>query len=170
MARLASKQGVDASRVYLMTPVLTLLRTLMEYNEVRQILTNCSDLSGLDEESQAFLLWRGEEMVFGREEVIYAEDTKLDDTFCLLLSGLMLVEKQGAAIGEVTDAHIFGEMAYFSPLHTRSATVRVGTSTASVLKIQLTLQELESDQFLALRTYLGLQAWDRFVNTSERAD
>jgi CRP-like cAMP-binding protein len=139
----------------------------MEYNEVKHILTNCSDLSGLEDESQAFLLWRGAERLFGQDEVIYVEGTKLDDTFCLLLSGLMLVEKEGAAIGEITEGHIFGEMAYFSPLHERSATVRVGSSAASVLEIQLTLQELESERFSQLRTYLGLQAWDRFINTSE---
>jgi hypothetical protein len=139
----------------------------MEYNEVKQILEACPDLSGLEDWALAFLLWRGEEKRFDADGVVYTEGTKLDDSFCLQLSGAMLVEKQGAIIGEITCGHIFGEMAYFSRWHKRSVTVRCGTSQASVLKIHLTLEELESAEFSALRTNLGHHAWDRFVNTSE---
>jgi CRP-like cAMP-binding protein len=139
----------------------------MEYNEVKRCLETCPDLAGLEDSSLAFLLWRGEERLCDPDEVVYAEGTKLDDSFCLQLSGVTLVEQRGATIGEIAAGHIFGEMAYFSPLHERSATVRVGIERVSVLKIHLTLQELESEQFSVLRTYMGLHAWDRFVNSSE---
>jgi hypothetical protein len=136
----------------------------MEYNEVRTTFIECPDLAGVDEESKAFLLLRGQEMVFPENEVIYAEGTKLDDTFCLLLNGYLKIEKGGALVGEITEPHIFGEMAYFSPLHLRSAAVRVGSPNTSVLKIQLTLEELDSARFVVLKNYLGLKAWDRFVS------
>jgi CRP-like cAMP-binding protein len=139
----------------------------MEYNEVKQRLVECPDLPGLEDTSQAFLLRRGEEQLLKADEVIYTEGTKLDNTFCLLLSGIMFVEKRGTNIGEISEGHIFGEMAYFSSLHERTATVRAGSPKSSVLKIQLTLDELRSANFSLLKRYLGLQAWDRFVRTSQ---
>lgn len=147
--------------------VRTLVNTRMEYNEIKQKVVKCPDLPGLEDASQAFLLWRGEEQLLEADEVVYAEGTKLDNTFCLLLSGIMFVEKGGTNIGEISEGHIFGEMAYFSPLHERTATVRVGSPKSSLLKIQLTLDELRSANFSLLKRYLGLQAWDRFVRTSQ---
>jgi CRP-like cAMP-binding protein len=142
----------------------------MNFNEVRRKLETCQDLEGLDDAGKAFLLWRGQEQALRPNEKVYSEGTDLDDTFCLLLAGTILVEKDGQSVGEIAEGQIFGEMAYFSPHHQRSATIRAGTDEgAVVLKIQLTLIELGNPRFAALKHFLGLEAWDRFVSNSKRA-
>jgi CRP-like cAMP-binding protein len=141
----------------------------MEFNDLKQALFNSPDLRGLPETMQAVLLWRGAEEIVGSMEVVYAEGTSLDDTFCLLLSGAVQVEKAGRVLGEIQESQIFGEMAYFSPRHDRTATVRAGPAGATVLKFHLTLEELGSAPFSPLKRYLGMQAWDRFVSNSNYA-
>ena len=73
-----------------------------------------------------------------------------------------------SAIGEgQSEQQIFGEMAYFTSLHARTATVRVGSPEAVILKFQLTPAEFASAPFFGLKRYLGLQAWNRFVSNSQ---
>ena len=139
----------------------------MEYNDVKQYLTGCPELAPLDEAAAAALFWRGQEQTFGLGDVVYAEGEKLDHTFCLLLSGWLVVEKAGNVVGEVSEHQIFGEMAYFVSPPTRSATVRVASMQAVILKFRLTEQELNSPRFSALKTYLSRQSWDRIVTTSQ---
>jgi CRP-like cAMP-binding protein len=107
-------------------------------------------------------------VVFREGETIYEEGTRLDDTFCLLLSGELMVEKAGTLIGQISEGQIFGEMAFFSPEHARTATVRVGSAEATVLKIQLSPEELATARLSALKKFLGLRAWERFVSDAER--
>ena len=66
----------------------------MEYNDVKQYLTGCPELAPLDEAAAAALFWRGQEQTFGLGDVVYAEGEKLDHTFCLLLSGWLVVEAE----------------------------------------------------------------------------
>src|SRR6266446_1812947 len=139
----------------------------MEYNEVKQSLIEGLGLAGLDEAAAAALFWRGEEQTPEEGAVIYAEDERLDQTFGLLLSGFLLVEKAGEVIGEISEHEIFGEMAYFTSQHTRTATVRVGSPQAVVLKFRLTPAELGSGRLAALRSYLGQRTWDTFVCTAQ---
>lgn len=140
----------------------------MEYAEVKQRFSNCPDLTELDAAPTALLLWRSDEVVFREGETIYEEGTRLDDTFCLLLSGELLVEKAGTQVGQISEGQIFGEMAFFSPEHTRTATVRVGSAEAAVLKIQLSPEELATARLSALKKYLGLRAWERFVSDAQQ--
>jgi CRP-like cAMP-binding protein len=140
----------------------------MEYADVKQRFSSCPDLTELEPAPTALLLWRSDEAVFREGEIIYAEGAKLDNTFCLLLSGELVVEKAGKLIGQISEGQIFGEMAFFSPEHTRTATVRVGSTQAAVLKIQLSLEELATARLSALRKYLGLRAWERFVSDAEQ--
>jgi CRP-like cAMP-binding protein len=140
----------------------------MEYTDVKERFSSCPDLSELDAAPTALLLWRSDEVVFREGETIYAEGAKLDNTFCLLLSGELLVEKAGKLVGQISEGQIFGEMAFFSPEHTRTATVRVGAAEAAVLKIQLSPEELASARLSVLRKYLGLRAWERFVSDAEQ--
>ncbi len=139
----------------------------MDYEEVKQILSRCPDLTGLDEAATAALFWLGEERTLREGEVIYAEGDKLDNTFCLLLSGDLIVEKAGVIIGGIWEHQIFGEMAYFTRERQRTATLRVGSTRAVILKFQLAPAELSSARFSTLRRYLGLHTWDRFVSTSQ---
>ena len=139
----------------------------MEHNELRHCLMTCPDLAGLDEASVASLFWRADQQALEEGRIIYAEGTTLDDTFCILVSGALVVERAGVPIGEISGPQIFGEMAYFTCLHTRTATVRVNSPQAMILKIQLTQAELGSAPFSTLKRYLGLQAWDRFVSGSQ---
>jgi len=139
----------------------------MEYSELKRILAECADLRGLDENASAALFWRGEECDLSEGEVIYVEGEKLDGTFCLLLSGDVIIEKAGEIIGGIWEPQIFGEMAYFTRQQTRTATVRVGSPQAVIVKFRLSPAELSSECFSRLRRYLGLHTWDRFVSTSQ---
>src|SRR5262245_28840707 len=144
-----------------------LVKGSMEYRDVKDILSRCPDLAGLDDAATAALFWLGEQHTLSEGDVIYAEGDKLDNTFCLLLSGDLIVEKAGTIIGGVWEHQIFGEMAYFTRERERTATLRVGSEQAVILKFQLAPAELGSATFSTLRKYLGLHTWDRFVSTSQ---
>lgn len=139
----------------------------MEYSNVKQSLATCPDLQPLDEASAAELLWRAEVLHCAEGEVIYAENTDLDHTFCLLLSGDLVVEHGGVITGGIAEQQVFGEMAYFTNHRMRTATVRVGSSQAVILKFHMTPAELDSPRLAALRRCLFLRTWDRFVSTSQ---
>jgi cyclic nucleotide-binding protein len=141
----------------------------MQHNEIKQRFVECPELAGLDEIAAASLFWSGDQQTLEAGAVIYAEGDRLDGTFCLLLSGNLAVEKAGMVVGEVLERQIFGEMAYFTNPHSRTATVRVASPQALILKMQLAPAELGNARLTALKRYLGLQAWDRFVNTSQSA-
>lgn len=139
----------------------------MDYATVKDQMRNCPELAGVDENLFALLFWRGEVQTLPSGKAIYSENTPLDDTFCLLLSGCLQVEKSGKGVGEISGAQIFGEMAYFTTSHARTATVRAGSDDAQIFKIQMSQQELASPRFTPLRKYLGREAWDRFVISSQ---
>jgi len=140
----------------------------MEYSDVKQRFSNCPDLTELDAAPTALLLWRSDEVVFREGETIYEEGTRLDDTFCLLLSGELLVEKAGTLVGQISEGQIFGEMAFFAPEHKRTATVLVGSAEATVLRVNLSPEELATARLSVLKKYLGLRAWERFVSDAEQ--
>jgi CRP-like cAMP-binding protein len=139
----------------------------MEYNYFRDSLNESPELAGLDETLAAALFWRCEEETLAEGAVVYRESTPLDFTFGLLLSGDLIVEKGGSILGGIFERQIFGEMAYFTNERTRTATIRVGSPRALILKFTLTLEELTSAAFSTLRTALELQTWQRFVDTSQ---
>ncbi len=139
----------------------------MQYNEVKQCLMTCPDLAGLDDACVAALFWRSREITLEAGMVVYAESEKLDDSFCLVLSGDLIVERGGEIFGSILEKQIFGEMAYFTDQQTRNATVRVGSAQAVILKFHLTQGEMGSPRFASLKRCLSLQTWDKFVNTSQ---
>jgi CRP-like cAMP-binding protein len=139
---------------------------MMEYTDVKQILANCTDLGGLEDAQLATLFWLALEMRLGPGTAIYVQGTPSDDSFCLLLSGDLAVERAGAVVGQVAAQQIFGEMAYFTSARERTATVRVGAHPAVVLKFPLNRDDL-SKGFSSLRKHLGRLAWDRFVSDSQ---
>jgi CRP-like cAMP-binding protein len=139
----------------------------MEYSDIKQTVRTCRDFKAFDEAVTSLLFWRGEEKNLKPGTTIYAEASQLDDTFCLLISGDLVVEKGGRVVGQIGEGQIFGEMAYFTPLHQRTATVRVGSVPATILQIQLTREELATPAFSSLKRQLGVQAWDRFVSSSQ---
>ena len=138
----------------------------MEYNQVKQSFMECDDLAVLDDASKAVLFWRGIEKTFRAGDLIYTEGAKLDNTFCLWLSGDLVVEEAGKALGQISSPRIFGEMAFFSQSHPRLATIRVAWPQAAVLELRLNPEEL-SGQFSGLRKNLGVKAWERFVSGSQ---
>ncbi len=140
----------------------------MQHNDVKQYIASCPDLAVLDDASRAFLLWRGEEVHLEPGAILYSEGSTLDDTFCLLLTGELLVEIGGTIIARVPENQLLGEMAYFIKQQARTATVRAGSLGALVLKIRLTGAELRTARFTGLKEYLGARAWDRFVSNSQR--
>jgi hypothetical protein len=139
----------------------------MEYNEFRDKLNESPELAGLDDAVASGLFWRREELTLSEGAVIYQQGAPLDFTFGLLVSGDLIVEKDGLILGGVFEHQVFGEMAYFTNERTRTATIRVGSPQALVLKFTLTSEELSSPPFATLRTALELQTWNRFVNTSQ---
>jgi hypothetical protein len=139
----------------------------MEYNDFRDTLNESSELAGLDETLASGLFWRCEEETLAEGAIIYEEGAPLDYTFGVVVSGDLIVEKGGAILGGIFERQIFGEMAYFTNERARTATIRVGSQQAVVLKFTLTSEELSSPDFSTLRTALELQTWDRFVNTTQ---
>ena len=139
----------------------------MRYNDIKRVLSECPDLAGLDENSAADLFWRGEEQTLREGQVVYAEGTPLDDTFGLLLSGDLIIERGGTILGGISEQQLFGEMAYFNNECARTATVRVGSPHAVILKFHLSPAELRSARFSALRQFLALHTWNKFVHTSQ---
>jgi hypothetical protein len=141
----------------------------MQHSDFKQHIANCPDLAVLDEAARGFLLWRGEELHVEPGTILYSEGASLDDTFCILISGELVIEIGGAVIGRVPENQLFGEMAYFIKEKSRTATIRAGELGALVLKIRLTGAELGTPCFLGLKSYLGTRAWDRFVSNSQRS-
>jgi hypothetical protein len=139
----------------------------MQYNDVKQCLMDCPELKGLTHDSMAALFWRGQEQRIYKGDPIYLEDMHLDDTFCLLLSGTLQIERNGVAIGQIFAPQVFGEMAYFTASHSRTATVRAASPDTAILRIKLSTEELGSPQFANFKHFLGREAWDRFVSTSQ---
>ncbi len=139
----------------------------MEYHAVKDIVRTCPILEGLSEDVRASIFWHGEERQVAPGEVVYEQDTELDDTFCLLLDGAMLVEQKGREIGQIQPPQAFGEMAFFTTLRARTATVRAGSRGATFLRIRLKPEILGEPSHAELKRHLGVQAWDRFVNTSQ---
>jgi len=139
----------------------------MEYDNFRQLLSQSPELSGLDETTASELFWRCQEETLPEGTVIYQEGAPLDYTFGIVLSGDLIVEKGGSILGGILEHQIFGEMAYFTNERERTATIRVGSPLAVVLKFKLNAEELASPPLAALRAALGMQTWNRFVNTSQ---
>jgi hypothetical protein len=141
----------------------------MQQNEIQQYFTNCPDLASLDDSSRNFLLSRGQAMQLNPKATLYTEGATLDDTFCLLLTGELLVEIGGKCVGRIPKNELFGEMAYFHKDKTRTATIRAGSMGAFVLRIRLTRAEMGAPGLTVLKSYLGTQAWDKFVSNSQRS-
>jgi CRP-like cAMP-binding protein len=140
----------------------------MQFNEVKRIFNGCPDLVGLDENSRARLFWRGECQTFLSGANIYTENTPLDDSFGILLSGTLLIERSWKVLGQMKGNPLFGEMAYFTKLKERTATVRAGSAEVHILRFSLAGEELADSHFTSLKKFLGLQAWERFVSSSQR--
>ncbi len=139
----------------------------MEYNEFRQILNESPELAGFDETMASALFWHCQQETLPEGAVIYQEGAALDYTFGMVVCGDLIVEKGGSILGGILERQIFGEMAYFTNERERTATIRVGSPMAVILKFKLTEKELARPHFTALRTTLELQTWNRFVNTSQ---
>jgi len=133
----------------------------MDYNHVKSILIECPSLAGLDEVSQAFLLRHGEELTFDAGDIIYSQGDELDDSFCVLLAGSVAVEQDGRELRAYSTSQVFGDMAYFSSLHRRNATVRATSPHTSVLKVGLRRDDFGQPAFASLRKFLALQPWRR---------
>jgi CRP-like cAMP-binding protein len=140
----------------------------MQQNDFQQLIRNCPDLAVLDDAAREFLSSRCEKIHLQPGIILYSEGAMLDNTFCLLLLGDLLVEAHGSSFGHIQENQLFGEMAYFTHQKTRTATVRAGSSAVLILKFQLTQAELSAAPFMTLKQNLGAQAWGRFVGDSQR--
>jgi CRP-like cAMP-binding protein len=139
----------------------------MEFNKVKTIFSGSPDLVGLDAPSRGTLLLRGECRSFPEGKNIYTEGAALDDSFCLLLSGTVLIERSWKVLAQTKEHRIFGEMAYFTHGKARTATVRAVSDPVLVLRFELPCDDLASKHFSKLKKFLGVQAWERFVSGSQ---
>jgi hypothetical protein len=140
----------------------------MHFNEVKKIFDGCPDLVGLDDSSRARLFWRAECQTFLSGANIYTENTPLDNSFGLLLSGTLLIERSWKVLGQMKGNPLFGEMAYFTKFQERTASVRAGSAEVQILRFYLAKEELADSHFAGLKKFLGVQAWERFVSSSQR--
>ncbi len=139
----------------------------MNFNLVKAAVEACTEVQGL--EAEAFvplLLYRGTAVSLTRAATVYVEATPLDSTFCILVDGRLEVLRGGAVVGTIEGYRVFGEMAYFTAAKTRTATIRVASATADVLRITMTPDELNQPRMEKLVRRLGIEAWDRFIESS----
>jgi CRP-like cAMP-binding protein len=139
----------------------------MDFNKVITIFSGSADLAGLDASSRGTLLLRGECLSYPAGKNIYTEGAALDDSFCLLLSGTVLIERAWKVLAQTKEHRIFGEMAYFTHGKARTATVRALSDPTVVLRFRLPADDLASKHFSELKKFLGVQAWERFVSSSQ---
>jgi hypothetical protein len=140
----------------------------MEYNEIKRCFKECPELAGIDDAIAASLFWHAEEQTLEEGEIIYWEGVKLDNTFGLLLSGTLAVERAGEMVGTVAEQHVFGEMAYFSQHRARNGTIRVVSAQAVILKFELSPADLGSVAFSSLRRCLARQTVNRFRDAAQK--
>jgi len=126
----------------------------MNYNDMMQRINECPDLAGIGPALAENLFWRAENQRLGEGEVIYRRGAGLDNTFAVLLSGELAVERAGETVGTVNEHQVFGEMAYFSQFRSRNATIRVSSNGAAILKFRVSPVELGSQGLYPLRRRL----------------
>jgi hypothetical protein len=127
----------------------------MNYNDIQRYLEACPGLAGIDPVSAGNLFWRAENQTLKEGEVLFQQGVKLDNTFDLLLSGELAVERSGEPIGTLTREQIFGETACCSYFRIQNSTVRVNSPQAVILKFRMSPTELGSRGFFTLRGCLA---------------
>ena len=92
----------------------------MEFQEARNALSSSSLLAGLPEHTLAELLWTADEHTLNKGEVVFEENSPLDDTFAVLVTGKLEVSQQGHHRKYISDADpeegnhpVLGGFAYF---------------------------------------------------------
>jgi hypothetical protein len=133
----------------------------MDHELLKKKFLQCKELSSLSETAMARLWWRGSCVEYDADTDIYAEGMLMDNTFCLLLSGAVVVTANGQLLGQIPTGHLFGEVAYFSANRTRTATVRVVDGPAKVMMFRVTPEELQSANFAAIESLLNNLAWEK---------
>jgi len=126
----------------------------MNYNDMMQYINECPDLAGIGPALAENLFWRAEDERLAEGEVIYRRGARLDNTFAVLLSGELAVERASETVGTVNQHQVFGEMAYFSQFRARNATIRVSSGGAAILRFRVSPVELGSQGLYALRRRL----------------
>ena len=126
----------------------------MDFNTVRSAILENQYFRQLTPQTQGLLLRNANLRTAEKGYIIYQEGESLDDTFCLLLEGELLVKKDGAEIGEVDPWELFGETAFFTKLPSRSASIVVDTSEAIWAKWKITRDDLNDTMFQDLKRVL----------------
>jgi hypothetical protein len=137
----------------------------MNYNDIKRYLEACPGLAGIGPVSAENLFWRAENQTLKEGEVLFRQGVKLEDTFGLLLSGELALERSGEPIGTLTRQQIgFGEMAYFSYFRIQNSTVRVNSPQAVILRFRMSPTDLGSRGFFTLPGCLSNLTLNRSKN------
>ena len=122
----------------------------MNYNDIQRYLEACPGLACIDPVSAGNLFWRAENQTLKEGELLFGQGAELDETFGLLLSGELTLERSGEPIATLTRQQVFGETAYLSYFRIQNSTVRVNSPRAIILRFRMSPTELKSRGFFTL--------------------
>ena len=138
----------------------------MEYTVVKAAVRKA--LGEVAEEVLATLFWRAEELTLRAGEEIYQEGDEPDNTVVILVSGELSFFQGAELISQVSEPVCFGEVGFFGAQKKRTATVRVSSPQAAILRLQLDPDELKAGALAELGKILKARAWETVVRDSKR--
>lgn len=138
----------------------------MEYSKAKAAVRQT--LRGVSEDALARLFWRAEEVSFKQGEEIYREGAEVDRSMAILVEGQLTILQGGEQIGLMAEPVCFGEVAFFGTRQKRTATVRVSSSAATILRLEIDPEELKSGPFSEIGRILKARAWETVVQDSKR--
>lgn len=139
----------------------------MDYDEVKQKFLDALAFQGMDDVARALLFWKAQELNVPPGSIVFSQGDALDDSFYLVLAGDFNAEANGQTVGTIPAGQIFGEMAFVSPVGTRMATVRAGSAPGSLLRFQLSQEELAAPALRPLKEHFRSEAWMRIVSNAQ---
>ena len=138
----------------------------MEYPAVKTALKKA--LPGIADDALALLFWRGDELTFNQGDVVYREGSELDRTVAILLAGELSIVQGNETIAQISDPICFGEVGFFGTQKKRTATVRVSSHKATILRLEIDPEELKAGPLSELGKILKARAWETVVQDSQR--
>lgn len=138
----------------------------MEYTVVKAAVRKA--LGEVAEEVLATLFWRAEELTLRAGEEIYREGDEPDDTVAILVGGELSFFQGTELISQVSEPVCFGEVGFFGAQKKRTATVRVSSEQATILRFEIDPEEMKSGTLSDLGKVLKARAWVTVVQDSKR--
>ncbi|CAN5473883.1 hypothetical protein BH09SUM1_BH09SUM1_09650 [soil metagenome] len=133
----------------------------MEFDVARDAFRNSQIFREINPDISAILLMHAECRRFTASHVVYRGHENSDQTFMLLVTGLMkVVDESGAAVAEIHPGELFGEIGVVSPQHKRLATVAAAEISETLIWTMPALAKTIADAILPILEQI---AWTRIT-------